>query len=59
MPVVAFWQFSVVASRNAWSLMPNVRAKQATAACRTGQQAQKGPQAQRLMADMQCCPGSA
>jgi len=32
------------------SVTPNVRAKLATAAWRAGQQAQNGPQAQRLMA---------
>ena len=33
-------------------VMPNVRAKLATTAWRTGQQAQNGPQAQRLMASV-------
>jgi len=33
---------------------PNVRAKRATAAWRAGQQAQNGPQAQRLMASVTC-----
>ena len=33
-----------------WPVLPNVRAKLAPAAWRTGQQAQNGPQAQRLMA---------
>ena len=33
---------------------PNVRAKRATTACRAGQQAQNGPQAQRLMASATC-----
>jgi len=35
-------------------LMPNVRAKRATTAWRAGQQAQNGPQAQRLMASVTC-----
>jgi len=33
---------------------PNVRAKRATTAWRAGQQAQNGPQAQRLMASVTC-----
>ena len=33
---------------------PNVRAKRATAAGHAGQQAQNGPQAQRLMAGVAC-----
>jgi len=33
---------------------PNVRAKRATTAWRAGQQAQNGPQAQRLMAGATC-----
>ena len=37
-----------------WVLMPNVRAKRAPTACRAGQQAQNGPQAQRLMASAAC-----
>ena len=36
------------------SVMPNVRAKRATTAWRAGQQAQNGPQAQRLMAGVTC-----
>ena len=39
---------------NAALLMPNVRAKRATTAWRAGQQAQNGPQAQRLMASVTC-----
>ena len=35
-------------------LMPNVRAKRAATAWRAGQQAQNGPQAQRLMAGATC-----
>jgi len=35
-------------------LMPNVRAKRATTAWRAGQQAQNGPQAQRLLASATC-----
>jgi len=35
-------------------VMPNVRAKRATTAGRAGQQAQNGPQAQRLMAGVAC-----
>ena len=35
-------------------VMPNVRAKRATTAWRAGQQAQNGPQAQRLMASATC-----
>jgi len=34
--------------------LPNVRAKRATTAWRAGQQAQNGPQAQRLMAGATC-----
>jgi len=33
---------------------PNVRAKRATTAWHAGQQAQNGPQAQRLMAGVAC-----
>ena len=33
---------------------PNVRAKRVTTAWRAGQQAQNGPQAQRLMASVAC-----
>jgi len=40
----AKWQF----------LLPNVRAKRVTTAWRAGQQAQNGPQAQRLMASATC-----
>jgi len=35
-------------------VLPNVRAKRATTAWRAGQQAQNGPQAQRLMAGVTC-----
>ena len=34
--------------------LPNVRAKRVTTAWRAGQQAQNGPQAQRLMASVTC-----
>jgi len=37
-----------------WIATPNVRAKRAPAAWRAGQQAQNGPQAQRLMASVTC-----
>ena len=40
--------------RRKWIRMPNVRAKRAPTAWRAGQQAQNGPQAQRLMASATC-----
>jgi len=40
--------------RDCGIVLPNVRAKRATAAGRAGQQAQNGPQAQRLMASVAC-----
>ena len=40
--------------KNCPTVLPNVRAKRVTTAWRAGQQAQNGPQAQRLMASAQC-----
>ena len=45
---------TLLAHRTACSVRPNVRAKRATTAWRAGQQAQNGPQAQRLMAGVAC-----
>ena len=46
-----FWR---VVSYRRLTVRPNVRAKRATTAWRAGQQAQNGPQAQRLMAGVTC-----
>ena len=45
---------TLLAHRTAGFVRPNVRAKRATTAGRAGQQAQNGPQAQRLMAGVAC-----
>ena len=57
----AIWFIGVATPSNApgtcpWVvfMMPNVRAKRATTAWRAGQQAQNGPQAQRLLACATC-----
>ena len=45
---------TLLAHRTACFVRPNVRAKRAATAWRAGQQAQNGPQAQRLMASVTC-----
>ena len=45
---------TILAHGTAGFVRPNVRAKRATTAWRAGQQAQNGPQAQRLMASVTC-----
>ena len=56
---VAHLLFLVVENGSASLVRPNVRVKPAPTAWRAGQQAQNGPQAQRLLAGVPRCWGSA